>query len=425
MAGHIPGPRRLAEGNLELVNPAGREESDSEIVVTRVHDTIDPFLAFDSEDGRNPAGSTATTTTESVVATKSASGAAVAASRRGAVAPAAAAQPRRPRWRAVLLGLGALVIAVAAAGLTYVYLQSTRTTSVTASPPASGAVPPSLPPAPGSVYVSSQPLGVQVLIDGEVRGVTPLRLSLAAGSHVIEIEHQGARRATPVAVEAGATSSHYYDLTAAAPATGRLEVTSDPTGATVVVDGVARGVTPLAIASIPPGPHRVVLSYQAMTATRSVTVNAGATATLAVPLPRPTARIGSVSLQSSIELDIFLDGTKVGSTGTSVSLPAGTHSLDLLNAALEFRTSLTVDVPAGGTATAVVTIPRGKLSINATPWADVSLDGKPVGQTPIANLDVSIGTHEVIWRHPQLGERRQTVVVKAQTPARIGIDLNR
>jgi len=39
---------------------------------------------------------------------------------------------------------------------------------------------------------------------------------------------------------------------------------------------------------------------------------------------------------------------------------------------------------------------------------------------------MTLGTHEVIWRHPQLGERRQTVVVTAsKTPLRLTIDLNK
>jgi serine/threonine-protein kinase len=162
-----------------------------------------------------------------------------------------------------------------------------------------------------------------------------------------------------------------------------------------------------------------------MTSTRNVTVAAGATATLVVPLARVVATSGQVSVQSPIDLEIFVDGTKVGVSSTSVRLPAGRHTLDLLNAALEFRTSVSVEIPAGGNASAVVTVPKGKLSINALPWADVALDGRPIGQTPLANLDVPIGTHEVIWRHPQLGERRQTVVVKAQTPTNVGMDLNR
>jgi len=56
------------------------------------------------------------------------------------------------------------------------------------------------------------------------------------------------------------------------------------------------------------------------------------------------------------------------------------------------------------------------VSANARPWADVAIDGKSGGQTPISNLQVPIGVHEVVFRHPRLGERRQTVVVKAGPP---------
>jgi hypothetical protein len=64
------------------------------------------------------------------------------------------------------------------------------------------------------------------------------------------------------------------------------------------------------------------------------------------------------------------------------------------------------------------------LSINAKPWADVWIDGKPAGTTPLANLQVSVGTHEILWRHPVLGERRQTITVTDQAPARAAIDFD-
>jgi hypothetical protein len=65
------------------------------------------------------------------------------------------------------------------------------------------------------------------------------------------------------------------------------------------------------------------------------------------------------------------------------------------------------------------------LSANARPWADVWIDGNDVGQTPIANLAVPIGTHQVIFRHPQFGERRQTIVVTTNGPNRIAMDLSK
>jgi len=411
MSGQNPGPRRLAEGHLELVSPGGR--NDGEIVVTRAEESIDPFLAFESEKDPRPSAATTVGAGADVPIGMRSAG----VTRSQPVTSRAAVAAPRPAWRTALFVVGALLIAGAAAGVTYVYLEATRR-----APAPTTAAPV---PSEGTVSVTSQPEGARVVIDGAARGVTPLRLPLPAGSHVIEIEHQDTRRSIPVTLEAGATSSHYFDLTAAAPPTGRLDVTSDPAGASVTIDGTLRGVTPLSLDAMPPGSHRVVVANRDMTSTRAVTITAGATQTLVVPLARLIATNGFVSVQAPIDLEIFLDGTKIGSSTANVRLPAGRHTLDLLNAPLEFRTNVTVDVPAGGTASAVVTVPKGKLSINALPWAEIALDGRPIGQTPLANLDVPIGAHEVTWRHPQLGERRQTVVVKAQTPARVGVDLNR
>ena len=70
-------------------------------------------------------------------------------------------------------------------------------------------------------------------------------------------------------------------------------------------------------------------------------------------------------------------------------------------------------------------MPTGYLSLNALPWAEVWVDGNAVGTTPLANLSLPIGSHEVLWRHPTLGDRRQLVIVKAKTPARAGVDFTR
>jgi hypothetical protein len=61
-----------------------------------------------------------------------------------------------------------------------------------------------------------------------------------------------------------------------------------------------------------------------------------------------------------------------------------------------------------------IAVPNGRISINAVPWADVLIDGTAAGQTPLANLSLPIGSHEITFRHPQFGEKKQTVVVKAE-----------
>ena len=57
--------------------------------------------------------------------------------------------------------------------------------------------------------------------------------------------------------------------------------------------------------------------------------------------------------------------------------------------------------------------------------ADVWIAGRKIGETPIGNLPISIGTHEVVFRHPDLGERRQTVTVTLKEVARYSADFTK
>jgi hypothetical protein len=135
---------------------------------------------------------------------------------------------------------------------------------------------------------------------------------------------------------------------------------------------------------------------------------------------------GWVVIESPIELSVFERGRLRGTTRAGrVTLPPGAHELDLVNEALGVRQASSVRVTANQSTRMSVTLPMGSLSINALPWANVSVDGSPVGTTPLANLSVPVGSHQIVWKHPTLGERRQTVIVKANAPARFGVDMNR
>ncbi len=62
--------------------------------------------------------------------------------------------------------------------------------------------------------------------------------------------------------------------------------------------------------------------------------------------------------------------------------------------------------------------PSGAMSFNATPWAEVWVDGQQVGETPLGNISVPIGSHEVLFRHPELGEKHVRSVVDVAHPRR-------
>ena len=346
---------------------------------------------------------------------------------KSAINSSAASKARIPRERpawlkplAKIFGIVGLAILATTAVVSSPYVQARRAAAVTP------ATTPLIAPAEGTLTVDSRPEGAQVSVDSIPRGVTPLKLSLPAGEHTLALQNGSATRSVPLSVQPNSVVAQYIDLPAApAVSVGRIDVTSDPPGGRVTVDGVARGVTPVSIGNIVAGQHAVAIVGESATVTRTVTVSAGSTASVVASLTPAGASAGWIAFRVPFDMQVLEGGKVVGSTSTErMLLPAGHHDLVLATQALEYESPpVSVQVGAGTTVWPAITIPNGSLSINATPWADVSLDGRSVGTTPLANLSVPIGSHEIVFRHPQLGERRQTVVVKARTPTRVGVSL--
>jgi hypothetical protein len=53
------------------------------------------------------------------------------------------------------------------------------------------------------------------------------------------------------------------------------------------------------------------------------------------------------------------------------------------------------------------------------------VDGREVGETPLGAVELSAGPHVVVFSHPQLGQRRQEVTVRAGETTRVSVDLRR
>ena len=104
---------------------------------------------------------------------------------------------------------------------------------------------------------------------------------------------------------------------------------------------------------------------------------------------------------------------------------AGRHELDFINSAVGYRSRQVVDIKAGQIVRMNVTMPDGRVSINAVPWAQVLINGNSVGDTPLANLSLPAGEHQITFRHPQLGEQTQRVMVKSGALTRVSATLAR
>ncbi len=282
------------------------------------------------------------------------------------------------------------------------------------------------PPVVGVVAVASNPVGAQVFIDDEPRGVTPLRVTMPPGEYTLELRSGTVTRVLPLTVEANATVQPFVDLVPSLAASGRLEIISDPPGARVIVDGTSRGVTPLVLAAFPAGQHRVMVTDGTVTVNRTVGVIAGGAVSVNTMMTPSGSTGGWIAIKAPFEIQILDGGRVVGTTGSDrIMLPVGAHTLDLVANQYQFKGQVNVQVQAGRTIEVPVTLPNGSLSISAVPWADVWLDGQPLGQTPLGQVAVPVGDHEVLWKHPQLGERRQKVRVTTHTATRAGVDFGR
>lgn len=282
----------------------------------------------------------------------------------------------------------------------------------------------------GTLVVDSNPTGAQILIDGAARGVTPATVMLAAGTHAIELRGGGGGpRSFTVAVPAGVQISQYIELAPRRATTGRLSVRTNPPGARVTVDDVPRGSAPVTLDNLAPGEHTVVvLSRDGASITQSLTVDAGTTSSLVVPLAvRDGAPLfGWVAVSAPVELQLFENGRLLGSSQSEhVMVAAGSHQIEILNKALGYRATRTVQVTPGKVAAIPLKLPAGTIAVNAVPWADVWLDGEAVGETPIGNLPATIGSHEIVFRHPDLGEQRRAVTVTLTAPLRVSVDLRK
>jgi hypothetical protein len=268
---------------------------------------------------------------------------------------------------------------------------------------------------------------VQVFVDGVDRGQTPARLTVPTGAHILELRGRGVPRVIPLNVTAGAEVSQYLEF-ANTPETGSLRVETQPPGAKVLVDGADRGVAPVTIDDLLPGDHEVILQTPAASARHVVSVQAGGTASIVAPVAAEATAAGPVSgwlaVKAPFSLELREAGRVIGTTDADrLMLAAGRHEIELVNETLGYRATRAVQVLPGKVATLAVDLPRGIVHLNATPWAEVWVDGQRVGETPMGNLSIPIGAHEVVFRHPQFGEKRHAISVTLSAPARVSVDM--
>ena len=201
---------------------------------------------------------------------------------------------------------------------------------------------------------------------------------------------------------------------------GTLALTTQPAGARVLLDGKAVGESPVTLTDLAPGKHALTIVGSSGSVKKVIRLEAGKTLSLEVPIYS-----GWIVVFSPVPLDIAENGRAIGTTEQGrLMLSPGLHQLTLSNRPLGFKTVQIVDIEPGEERPISVQ-PTGALNANADPWAEVWMAGKKVGETPIAGLQVPLGTHEVVFKNPDYPDQRVTVTVSGSAPATASVSFRK
>jgi|GEM_PF-1551870 len=196
-----------------------------------------------------------------------------------------------------------------------------------------------------------------------------------------------------------------------------LQVTSDPYGATVYLDGNPVGKTPLTLSDLESGERTLTISKEGYESiSQPVRLSSALPKTINSDLILQTGSI-SITTDPSGAM-IFLDGTKLGqyqgNALTKAKLKLGKHTI---KATLDcfFDSEQTITVVYNKTAICDLTLkPKpGAIFIMTTPeGAGVSLDGKLLAQnSPYKIQEVTAGEHSVLITFSGYNDILKTVIV--------------
>lgn len=182
-----------------------------------------------------------------------------------------------------------------------------------------------LQPAWAAVALASLPNAAEVLIDGEFVGRTPLSQELLQGSYEITLRKQGF---SPVSfnhtVEAGVDI--ILESIQLQPAEGHLQITSVPTGASILLDDEYQGVTPLSLKLASNTEHKLRVSKAGYsTHEETVTVEPEQEHAIAVELSPEYGTVFLTARPAGVELAI--DGKKLATGNGRLRLTTRPHVL--------------------------------------------------------------------------------------------------
>ncbi|MDH3211329.1 MAG: SUMF1/EgtB/PvdO family nonheme iron enzyme [Myxococcales bacterium] len=182
-------------------------------------------------------------------------------------------------------------------------------------------------PAWADVSIRSRPPGALLRVDGQEVGRTPLVAELLAGVRELEL-HLDGHKTWRGSLAVAASRPQTLDEVALDPADGRLRLRSQPTQASVAVDGRFRGRTPVELSLAPGRDHVVLVTKLGHTPVeRTVALESGEERELELRLAARRGELRVLARPDGSEL--FVDGVSRGDANQRLELLAVPHVVEV------------------------------------------------------------------------------------------------
>jgi CubicO group peptidase (beta-lactamase class C family)/TolB-like protein len=278
----------------------------------------------------------------------------------------------------------------------------------------------------GIVMVRSEPTGAIAYLDGVELGPTPAQnTKVGVGKHLIRVEKPLYH---PYVEEITITSDGIEQIQAnLKPRFGRLVIKSVPPGAVVQLNGQQKGKTPIDLPELASGDYTITVSKDLHhDSVEKYTITDGSDNERTVVL-HPA--FGQLSVEVNPNgADVFVDGQFKGKAPITLDeLPSGAFRLKVSQALYETLDE-EITIEDGKTNKQVVVLsPRfGTLNITGSPTsAQVSINGKTVGNLPLVNHKVGTGLAEIKISAKDYHEHEQFIQVDINEMYPVNVDLVR
>ncbi len=121
---------------------------------------------------------------------------------------------------------------------------------------------------------------------------------------------------------------------------------------------------------------------------------------------------GKLNIMTLKNLSIYIDGKKEGEGSISTFLAPGTHRIKLVSKPKMINYKTSIKIESNKELTKTIMLKKGKLSLSVKPWANIYVNGKKIGQTPIPPKVLYEGTYNIVLKNPKYPSFSKTIKIK-------------